>query len=214
MRAGTGGDEAAIFAGDLFRMYQRFAEGQGWRFEVEGIESAPLDVEEQAPVEAFMAVALDPARLEAHRAWTDGFAAFRAEVADGRVFSAYDSGRRLGEWLGGDEEYEVLWQQVTTTASIRTSPGNATVSVQDYATPDGPWVTLGQTPFSITLSGPAPGATDNWAVPRLVLREATRQTGHPRSKPPEHVLAEPRAIKNLPHPDEKRQRGERPGGGG
>lgn len=31
VRAGTGGDEAAIFAGDLFRMYQRFAEKQGWK---------------------------------------------------------------------------------------------------------------------------------------------------------------------------------------
>ncbi|MGO3128524.1 MAG: peptide chain release factor 1 [Luteimonas sp.] len=35
IRAGTGGDEAAIFAGDLFRMYQRYAERQGWRVEVE-----------------------------------------------------------------------------------------------------------------------------------------------------------------------------------
>ncbi len=34
VRAGTGGDEAAIFAGDLFRMYSRFAETQGWRVEV------------------------------------------------------------------------------------------------------------------------------------------------------------------------------------
>jgi len=34
VRAGTGGDEAAIFAGDLFRMYSRYAEGQGWRVEV------------------------------------------------------------------------------------------------------------------------------------------------------------------------------------
>ena len=33
VRAGTGGDEAALFAGDLFRMYQRFAEAQRWRFE-------------------------------------------------------------------------------------------------------------------------------------------------------------------------------------
>lgn len=33
IRGGTGGDEAAIFAGDLFRMYQRFAEKQGWRME-------------------------------------------------------------------------------------------------------------------------------------------------------------------------------------
>lgn len=35
VRAGTGGDEAAIFAGDLFRMYSRYAERQGWRVEIE-----------------------------------------------------------------------------------------------------------------------------------------------------------------------------------
>ena len=34
IRAGTGGDEAALFAGDLFRMYQRFASIQGWRVEI------------------------------------------------------------------------------------------------------------------------------------------------------------------------------------
>ena len=34
IRAGTGGDEAAIFAGDLFRMYSRYAELQGWQVEV------------------------------------------------------------------------------------------------------------------------------------------------------------------------------------
>lgn len=34
IRAGTGGDEAAIFSGDLFRMYSRYAEKQGWRVEV------------------------------------------------------------------------------------------------------------------------------------------------------------------------------------
>jgi peptide chain release factor 1 len=34
IRAGTGGDEAALFAADLFRMYSRFAERQGWKMEV------------------------------------------------------------------------------------------------------------------------------------------------------------------------------------
>lgn len=34
IRAGTGGDEASIFAGDLFRMYRYFCEGRGWRFTV------------------------------------------------------------------------------------------------------------------------------------------------------------------------------------
>src|SRR5438045_1491964 len=34
IRAGTGGDEAALFAGELFRMYSKFAERQGWKLEV------------------------------------------------------------------------------------------------------------------------------------------------------------------------------------
>jgi peptide chain release factor 1 len=34
LRAGTGGDEAALFAGDLYRMYMRYAERQGWKIEV------------------------------------------------------------------------------------------------------------------------------------------------------------------------------------
>ncbi len=35
VRAGTGGDEAAIFAGDMFRMYARYAERRGWKVEIE-----------------------------------------------------------------------------------------------------------------------------------------------------------------------------------
>ena len=34
IRAGTGGDEAALFAGDLYRMYERYASSRGWRFEL------------------------------------------------------------------------------------------------------------------------------------------------------------------------------------
>ena len=34
VRAGTGGDEAALFAGDLFRMYERYAASQGWKVEL------------------------------------------------------------------------------------------------------------------------------------------------------------------------------------
>ncbi len=42
IRAGTGGDEASLFAGDLLKMYQRYAEERGWRFE--HMESSPSDV--------------------------------------------------------------------------------------------------------------------------------------------------------------------------
>ncbi len=37
IRAGTGGDEASLFAGDLFRMYQKYIESRGWRIEVTNI---------------------------------------------------------------------------------------------------------------------------------------------------------------------------------
>ena len=42
IRAGTGGDEAALFAGDLFRMYQRYADDQGWRVELISASAADL----------------------------------------------------------------------------------------------------------------------------------------------------------------------------
>ncbi len=42
IRAGTGGDEAGLFAGDLFRMYNLFAESQGWKTEL--ISSSPTDL--------------------------------------------------------------------------------------------------------------------------------------------------------------------------
>jgi len=42
VRAGTGGEEAALFAGDLLRMYQRYAELRGWRFEIMSLSETDL----------------------------------------------------------------------------------------------------------------------------------------------------------------------------
>jgi peptide chain release factor 1 len=42
VRAGTGGDEAALFAGDLFRMYQRYAQSRGWKVEVESASEGEM----------------------------------------------------------------------------------------------------------------------------------------------------------------------------
>ena len=43
IRAGTGGDEAALFAADLYRMYTRFVERQGWRIEVLSLSEGTLN---------------------------------------------------------------------------------------------------------------------------------------------------------------------------
>ncbi len=42
VRAGTGGDEASLFAGDLFRMYQRYASARGWKVEIESISDGEM----------------------------------------------------------------------------------------------------------------------------------------------------------------------------
>ncbi|MBA4794013.1 peptide chain release factor 1 [Phenylobacterium sp.] len=42
VRAGTGGDEAALFAGDLFRMYQRYAQNRGWKVEIDSVSEGEV----------------------------------------------------------------------------------------------------------------------------------------------------------------------------
>lgn len=43
IRGGTGGDEAALFAGDLFRMYAKFCEKKGWKMEIQARAKALLE---------------------------------------------------------------------------------------------------------------------------------------------------------------------------
>ncbi|MDE0380452.1 MAG: PCRF domain-containing protein, partial [Rhodospirillales bacterium] len=50
IRAGTGGDEAALFAGDLLRMYQRYVEGKSWRFELMSMSETGLGGVKEAVV--------------------------------------------------------------------------------------------------------------------------------------------------------------------
>jgi len=51
IRAGTGGDEAALFAGDLYDMYKRYADLKGWRFEVMELSQSDLGGLRQAVIE-------------------------------------------------------------------------------------------------------------------------------------------------------------------
>jgi len=51
IRAGTGGDEAALFAGDLLRMYQRYAQLRGWRFELLSLSESDLGGAREAVAE-------------------------------------------------------------------------------------------------------------------------------------------------------------------
>lgn len=51
IRAGTGGDEAGLFAADLFRMYQRYADRKGWKFEVMHLQDTGIGGAKEAVAE-------------------------------------------------------------------------------------------------------------------------------------------------------------------
>ncbi len=51
VRAGTGGDEAALFAADLFRMYQRYADSMGWKFEIMHLQDTGIGGAKEAVAE-------------------------------------------------------------------------------------------------------------------------------------------------------------------
>ena len=52
MRSGSGGDEAAAFAKELFEMYRRFAELKGWRFE--GLTCSSIDAGKERSQQAIL----------------------------------------------------------------------------------------------------------------------------------------------------------------
>jgi len=66
VRAGTGGDEAALFASDLFRMYQRYAETKGWRVEI--MEASESDLGGYKEIIA----TINGAGVYAHLKWESG----------------------------------------------------------------------------------------------------------------------------------------------
>lgn len=93
IRAGTGGDEAAMFAGDLARMYQRYAEEKGWKFSV----------------------------LDANRTSLSGYKTFIAEVRGEGVGEAlrYESGVHRVQRIPATEKSGRIH---TSTASVAVMP--------------------------------------------------------------------------------------------
>jgi eukaryotic-like serine/threonine-protein kinase len=73
-------------------------------------------------------------------------------VAEGRPLAAFGLLEEAQGYLTGDPAIKQLADQNTLVGSITSSPAVATVAIQDYATPDGPWRVLGNTPLNgITL---------------------------------------------------------------
>jgi peptide chain release factor 1 len=92
IRAGTGGEEAALFAADLFRMYSRFAESQGWRVEV----------------------------VSASETGTGGFKEIIASIAGERVYSRlkYESGAHRVQRVPATESQGRIHTSAVTVAIL------------------------------------------------------------------------------------------------
>jgi len=87
IRAGTGGEEAALFAADLFRMYQRYAALRGWRFEVMDVSETGIGGSKEA---------------SASITGRDVFARLKFESGVHRVQRVPETGERPYSHLGGD----------------------------------------------------------------------------------------------------------------
>jgi serine/threonine protein kinase/dienelactone hydrolase len=68
-------------------------------------------------------------------------------TAAGKPLAAFDLLQQAQTYLPGDPDIQRLADENTLHASITSSPSGATVTIQDYATPDGPWRLLGTTPL-------------------------------------------------------------------
>ena len=85
IRAGTGGDEAALFARDLFEMYRRFAEQMGWKFETLDLEATELGGFREVSFSVVGRGGLSPSPVRGRRAPRPASAPDRGPGADPHV---------------------------------------------------------------------------------------------------------------------------------
>ncbi len=128
IRAGTGGDEAALFAADLFRMYTRFCERRGWKVEVLGISEGVLDGLKEAIFAARGAKAYGTLRYESgvHRVQR-----VPATEAQGRIHTSAATVAVLPE----AEEVDVKIEEKDLRIDVFRSsgPGGQSVNTTDSA---------------------------------------------------------------------------------
>ena len=68
-------------------------------------------------------------------------------IAEGKPLAAFAVLQRAQSYLPGDPQLKQIADQNTLSSSISSSPSGATAEIQDYATPDAPWISLGATPL-------------------------------------------------------------------
>jgi eukaryotic-like serine/threonine-protein kinase len=101
-------------------------------------------------------------------------------ITQTRKIAALTLLRKAESYLPGDPQLKVIENQITYWGTIKSSPSGMTVEMQDYTTPDAPWINLGQTPigprsiplgyFRFKLSKPGVGeiVDGRWAIGKSI----------------------------------------------
>lgn len=128
VRAGTGGDEAGLFAGDLFRMYQRFCELRGWKFEP--LDTSPSDVGGYKDV-TFSVIGDDAFRFMQFESGVHRVQRVPATESQGRVHTSAATVAVLTE--AEDVDVKILPEDLTIDYFRSSGPGGQSVNTTDSA---------------------------------------------------------------------------------
>ncbi len=159
IRAGTGGDEAALFAGDLFRLYERYAQLHRWDFNPLSINSTMLGGIREATVEVSGAGAFSRLKFESgvHRVQR-----VPATESGGRIHTSAATIAVLPE--AGDVEVEICESDLRIDTMRASGAGGQHVNKTDSA------VRLTHLPTGIVISASEKSQHQNRAIVMKVLK--------------------------------------------
>ena len=128
IRAGTGGDEAALFAADLFRMYSRYAETRGWKVDI--LSSSPTDAGGFKEIIAL----IEGERVYSHLKYESGVHRVQrvpATEAQGRIHTSAVTVAVLPE--AEEVEIDIKAEEIKVDVYRSSGPGGQSVNTTDSA---------------------------------------------------------------------------------
>jgi peptide chain release factor 1 len=128
IRAGTGGDEAGLFAGDLFRMYSRYAEGRGWKIELLSLSEGERGSIKEA---VFTVIGKNAYGDLRHESGVHRVQRVPATESQGRIHTSAATVAVLPE--AEDVDIEIREEEIRVDVYRSSGPGGQSVNTTDSA---------------------------------------------------------------------------------